>query len=720
MSTMYGDQHRPLKELLGMAGKSDDATLLIPDLQRPYVWLPNQVIYLVDSLIRGWPFGTLLTWKVRPDDPARALARSFWRIVDRTGQPGEDEGQLISVKHPPATFQMVLDGQQRVQSLLLAFGGDGWGIKLFDRQWHENLSGTKPRGPRGQPHWSLGCLCVDVPALCDAYAKTKRATAIDYTTVLKWAITDDATGQSSLEKPINYKEPLDKASKSPGRFIRLFRLWEAAPEQAGIDPYEAEDLAVAILQQHGVSEELRREQNRPTGALLMALKEVKQTRVTYLEVAEYEGAHGSREVYNDAIVNIFTRLNTAGRTLTPEDIKFAWLKIGWKTTFTKKQSAKACIESLAQDLDDLSVPVSVEDVVSAISFVWSVAFNSGNLLNNNDLMKGEAIRPMAANISENWNLVVEAITRVCAHARDRGLRFREHYQSVNSLAYLWAWYFLALRWRQKSKPKEPEKDSLDKRLAATLDALMDRWLICSQWAGVWASGSAATVGGYATRLAACVQAIAEKVDVASAVSVLTQQLQSEVKGFEQAAVSGLATMNADERQQVRGYYTALWLWNRLEHNRWKRAKLTRRLKGRRHNSLDVDHIVACDLWKSKLAMRKAEPPAEGSEQQQATGADLDSAVNELGNCMLLEKNFNISKSNKPLKDFLEEIHEFKEGVLTINDWATALDLKLSQIDSGNSPAEELRSLFTERTQKIRSDLEEFVHGTKIRIDLEPI
>ena len=91
MATMYSDQHRPLKELLAMAGDSGDATLLIPDLQRPYVWLPTQVIVLVDSLIRGWPFGTLLTWKVKVADPARELARSFWRVVDRTGKVQSSE-----------------------------------------------------------------------------------------------------------------------------------------------------------------------------------------------------------------------------------------------------------------------------------------------------------------------------------------------------------------------------------------------------------------------------------------------------------------------------------------------------------------------------------------------------------------------------------------------------------------------------------------------------
>jgi len=48
-----------------MASKAEGATLLIPDL------------HLVDSLIRGWPFGTLLTWKVKADD--QGLRRGYGR-----------------------------------------------------------------------------------------------------------------------------------------------------------------------------------------------------------------------------------------------------------------------------------------------------------------------------------------------------------------------------------------------------------------------------------------------------------------------------------------------------------------------------------------------------------------------------------------------------------------------------------------------------------------
>ena len=49
MATIYVDQHCALSALLNLASNEQGATLLIPDLQRPYVWDPQQVIRLVDS-----------------------------------------------------------------------------------------------------------------------------------------------------------------------------------------------------------------------------------------------------------------------------------------------------------------------------------------------------------------------------------------------------------------------------------------------------------------------------------------------------------------------------------------------------------------------------------------------------------------------------------------------------------------------------------------------
>ena len=199
---------------------------------------------------------------------------------------------------------------------------------------------------------------------------------------------------------------------------------------------------------------------------------------------------------------------------------------------------------------------------------------------------------------------------------------------------------------------------------------------------------------------------------------LTQQLQSEVKDIEQGAVTGLASMNADDRQQVRTYYTGLWIWNRLEQKRWEKAKLALRQESRRRNFLEVDHIVAWDLWRSKLDAVRVQLQSGGVNPDQPDIDELAPKCNELGNCMLLEKNFNISKSNKPLAEFLEDAPEFKESELTIDEWASALDLEMAQVDCADTAVDALGDFFTTRSQKIRGDLEQFIRGTMPRIDLK--
>jgi hypothetical protein len=159
-ANIYRQDAQPLYQLLDKAGATGGATLLIPDLQRPYVWTPNQVTLLIDSLIRGWPFGTLLLWKVSSEEFEAIPSRCFWELVDRTNVSADT---AVSQMNPPAEYHMVLDGQQRVQSLLLAVEGDSWGFKLKDRAWNEELKDQRPRGRQSKhEHWSRATLCFDL------------------------------------------------------------------------------------------------------------------------------------------------------------------------------------------------------------------------------------------------------------------------------------------------------------------------------------------------------------------------------------------------------------------------------------------------------------------------------------------------------------------------------------------------------------------------------
>ena len=101
MANIYEEKNEGLHQLLDRARADDGATVLIPDLQRPYVWTPNQVTLLVDSLIRGWPFGTLLMWKIGQDELPNIPHRQFWRVVDRTG---DGNGSVIARQGPASSL----------------------------------------------------------------------------------------------------------------------------------------------------------------------------------------------------------------------------------------------------------------------------------------------------------------------------------------------------------------------------------------------------------------------------------------------------------------------------------------------------------------------------------------------------------------------------------------------------------------------------------------
>ena len=40
---------------------------VLPAIQREFVWSAEQIENLFDSLLRGYPIGSFLFWKVRPD-----------------------------------------------------------------------------------------------------------------------------------------------------------------------------------------------------------------------------------------------------------------------------------------------------------------------------------------------------------------------------------------------------------------------------------------------------------------------------------------------------------------------------------------------------------------------------------------------------------------------------------------------------------------------------
>jgi len=718
MSIKYDSKREPLAEIIRKA--TVNATYVIPDLQRPYVWTPRQVTMLIDSLFRGWPFGSLLLWEVKPDcfhEGGGIPHRPFWQVVDRTGN---DEDSKTSVLGQPATYQMVLDGQQRVQSLILAFGGDQWGFQLFDSDWAQDL---QDRRVRPSNHWSKASLCVDLKKFKEELeAKKGIVRKIEAGKILEWAILDPVDGQSTDSRPANYVYPLETAKGSPGRFIRLSRFWDLVQKDLSEDEYTM--LLEPMLKEHGVAD------MSLLGKIAVFMKVVENVKtnsfVHALQIESFElTPQWGKDDYSDAIVNIFTRLNTAGRTLTREEITLAWLKVGWQPELTDQKPAGKCLEELKSELGDCGFHLETDEIVRLISFVWSVENREGNLLDSKDLLKGDIVRSMAAAVAKAWKQLKPRIVHGAERIKDRDLV--ENHGSFNSIIVYVTWLrlvfdqFDVIAGTMHVKPE----DDLEKKLNGIARKFLDLWVFGSQWANMWGEAAVANFQRFATEL----NAIHKSLKLANTTNLLTIVEASVVQMMFHVSVRATEHINTSvvrDRRRVHSYYPLLWVWHRLDSTRWQNSSVAMRTGRKRTSKLEVDHTVADALW-CRLVDEEIQTKAAsftGTEEEKSLLApdgfdnrfEAVAFINLLGNCSLLDKSFNISKSDKSLRSFIEDVHEFKEGKIMIPDWEKALSLTATLTSPEGKKLADIKADILSRDALIRKDLSEFISGTKQRVD----
>ncbi len=91
--------HRSIASLMS---DIESGVIALPDLQRPFVWEDTKVRDLLDSLLLGFPVGTLVLWHTSNEKEARALG------AERAGL---------------RATTLVIDGQQRLTSLFAVMRG---------------------------------------------------------------------------------------------------------------------------------------------------------------------------------------------------------------------------------------------------------------------------------------------------------------------------------------------------------------------------------------------------------------------------------------------------------------------------------------------------------------------------------------------------------------------------------------------------------------------
>ena len=92
--------------------------IFIPAIQRPYVWEPEQIVKLFDSLMRGYPINSFLFWELQPGN---FEDWDIYQFVNRFKQGNIHNDSAKAIADQPIV--LVLDGQQRLTSLLIGLLG---------------------------------------------------------------------------------------------------------------------------------------------------------------------------------------------------------------------------------------------------------------------------------------------------------------------------------------------------------------------------------------------------------------------------------------------------------------------------------------------------------------------------------------------------------------------------------------------------------------------
>lgn len=123
---------RTIKETLDQIDRHD---LVLPAIQREFVWRHDQICRLFDSLMQGYPLGAFLYWEIEKENSGNFKFYDFVRNYHQRDNPHCPPRPEM----PNQRLTAVLDGQQRLTALNIGLRGTmAW--KLPRYRWNNDYA----------------------------------------------------------------------------------------------------------------------------------------------------------------------------------------------------------------------------------------------------------------------------------------------------------------------------------------------------------------------------------------------------------------------------------------------------------------------------------------------------------------------------------------------------------------------------------------------------
>lgn len=242
--------------------------IVLPAIQREFVWAPEQICQFFDSLMQGYPFGTFLFWEVASDRSDKFRWYDFVREYHEKNNQYNPNLPILYDK----SLMAVLDGQQRLTALNIGLQG--------------SMAWRLPR-----THWKFDSNFPTRYLYCNLFADTE--------------------GDEGAKYQFNFfRKDRPVPSSATGCWFRV----------AGIMGMRNSSALHKWLQQQGLAES-QFDQALDT---LTTLHEV-----VHLRPLSFYYGEQSQDI--ETVLQIFIRMNSGGTFLSYSDLLFSIAVAQWQT-----------------------------------------------------------------------------------------------------------------------------------------------------------------------------------------------------------------------------------------------------------------------------------------------------------------------------------------------------------------------------------------------------
>ncbi len=266
--------------IVTLLNQIDSGDIVLPAIQRDFVWSEEKIEKLMDSIMRGYPVGIVLVWETYKD----IQYRQFEKIYRNGTRPAFIDNSSKK------KLKLVLDGQQRLQALYLSLYGSCNGKYLY----FDILSGRHTDDFEEEKYYFY----FATPEEADKWNKETE---------------DNLTNDDEESNGIEY-------------FAKVSDLFK-------IDVFTKQKYRKEITKKLKLKEEdeLRLETN------LAKLDEVLTKEQNILKASIIDenkpSDSQSRQTESD-VLEIFVRINKQGTPLSRSDLIFSMIKLNWRESAT--------------------------------------------------------------------------------------------------------------------------------------------------------------------------------------------------------------------------------------------------------------------------------------------------------------------------------------------------------------------------------------------------